>query len=134
MKSLKSEIKTETNLQKSGAIKKRTQTNKNSLKNLKPFKKGKSGNVSGGPKGERLSTQIRRALSEIAAKGKGGKEYTHGEIILKALLKKAGNGDARSIELLYDRLEGKPKSGLLNIDEEDNDNAIGAITVTIERE
>jgi hypothetical protein len=102
-------------------------------KNVEPFKfkKGQSGNPNGGPKGERLSTQIRRALEEIAAKGKNGKEYTNGELILKAMLKKAQNGDVRATELLYDRLEGKPKSGLLNTDDNDIDDAIGSITVTI---
>lgn len=98
------------------------------------FKKGETGNPNGAPKGERLSTMIRRALLEIGGKGTKGQEYTNGDLILKALIKKAKYGDARAIEILYDRLEGKPKSGLLNIDEDDDDNAIGAITLTIERQ
>jgi hypothetical protein len=98
------------------------------------FKPGESGNPNGTPKGERLSTQIRRLLSEVGAKGTKGKEYTNGELIMKALLKKARYGDARSIEILFDRLEGKPKSGLLNVDEDDDDTGISSIKVTIERD
>mgnify|MGYP003393555306 CR=1 FL=1 len=83
------------------------------------FKPGQSGNPKGRPKGQRqLSTILKEALKEIA-KGKTGKPLLDPEtgealtweaalikrIIDKAIIK----GDQKTIEMIFDRIEGKPR-------------------------
>ena len=80
--------------------------NKNpKIENLKPFKKGQSGN----PKGR---TPNLPALNELMAKvmGEMGESgITAMEVILKAIRSKAAKGDVRSAEMLFDRAYGKAK-------------------------
>jgi hypothetical protein len=77
-----------------------------SLANLKPFKKGQSGNPNGRPK----LPDIRDALAKILADEKDG--YTALEATLMALRAKAVRGDIRAAEALLDRAFGKPKQAI----------------------
>jgi hypothetical protein len=72
--------------------------------NLKPFKKGESGNPNGRPK---KLPQLDELLSNILGEEKDG--ITAAEAILKALRAKATKGDIRAAEVLLDRAYGKPK-------------------------
>jgi hypothetical protein len=72
--------------------------------NLKPFKKGESGNPNGRPK---KLPQLNELLAEILGEDKDG--ITAAEAILKALRAKAAKGDIRAAEVLLDRAYGKPK-------------------------
>lgn len=93
------------------------------------FKPGQSGNPKGRPRGARgLSTILKEALKEIA-KGKTGKPLLDPEtgepltwetalikrIIDKAIIK----GDQKTIEMVFDRLEGKPRQKIDFNDETD---------------
>jgi len=71
----------------------------NNPENLKPFKKGESGNPKGRP---RKLPEIDEMLINV---------FDRNSVIsiLTALRKKAISGDARSIELTLDRLYGKLK-------------------------
>jgi hypothetical protein len=71
------------------------------IKNLKPFKKGQSGN----PKGRPKLPDIREALAKVLADEKDG--ITALEATLAALRAKAVRGDVRAAEVLLDRAFGK---------------------------
>jgi len=71
--------------------------------NLKPFKKGQSGNPKGRPKMPDLS----EAISKILNDEKDGK--TALDAILAALRAKAAKGDVRAAQELLDRAYGKAK-------------------------
>ena len=72
--------------------------------NLKPFKKGESGNPNGRPK---KLPHLNELLADILGEDKDG--ITAAEAILKALRAKAAKGDIRAAEVLLDRAYGKPK-------------------------
>lgn len=72
-------------------------------KNLKPFKKGQSGNPNGRPKLPDLKELLAKVLG-TEDEGKSG-----AEAILKAMEARAKKGDVRAAELLLDRAYGKPK-------------------------
>lgn len=74
---------------------------KGNIQNLKPFRKGQSGNPRGAPK--RLD--IREAVEKVLSEKKNGK--TSLEIIIKALQAKAAKGDIRAAQELFDRGFGK---------------------------
>jgi hypothetical protein len=79
--------------------------NKNPNKeNLKPFKKGESGNPNGRPK---KLPELDKLLADVLGEEKDG--ITAGEVILKALRAKASKGDVRAAEVLLDRAYGKAK-------------------------
>ncbi len=79
--------------------------NKNPNKeNLKPFKKGESGNPNGRPK---KLPELDKLLADVLGEEKDG--ITAGEAILKALRAKASKGDVRAAEVLLDRAYGKAK-------------------------
>jgi hypothetical protein len=79
--------------------------NKNPNKeNLKPFKKGESGNPNGRPK---KLPELDKLLADVLGEEKDG--ITAGEAILKALRAKASKGDERAAEVLLDRAYGKAK-------------------------
>lgn len=94
-----------------------------SLANLKPFKKGQSGNPNGRPK----LPDIRDALAKILADEKDG--YTALEATLMALRAKAVRGDIRAAEALLDRAFGKPKQA---IDHTTGGDKLVPNTITIE--
>jgi hypothetical protein len=73
------------------------------IENLKPFKKGQSGNPAGKPK----LPNIEEAMMKIMGEEKDGK--TALDAILAALRAKAAKGDIRAAEVLLNRGYGLPK-------------------------
>jgi hypothetical protein len=90
--------------------------------NLKPFKKGQSGNPKGRPKLPDLSAAIAKVLSEE----KDG--LTALDAILAALRAKAAKGDVRAAQELLDRGFGKAKQ---TIDHGINSESISKISVVV---
>jgi hypothetical protein len=73
------------------------------ISNLKPFKKGQSGN----PKGRPKMPNIKKALAKVLSEEKDGMQAV--EAVLKALRAKAVKGDVRAAQELFDRAYGKAK-------------------------
>ena len=80
---------------------------KGRVENLKPFKKGQSGNPKGRPK---KIPGLNELLADVLGEEKDGK--TAAEAILMALRAKATKGDVRAAEVLLDRAYGKPKQDI----------------------
>lgn len=88
-------------------------------KNLIPIKKGEIRNPKGAPKLEDrpwrpLSEDLKQLLGEltnVTTKTVDGRtlvqEKTFREVIIKKLVAKAATGDSKSIEMIFDRTEGK---------------------------
>lgn len=79
-------------------------SNDRSIKNLKPFKKGQTGNPNGRPK---KLPALDVLMAEVLGEEKDGK--TAAQAILAALRAKATKGDVRAAEVLMDRAWGKVK-------------------------
>ena len=84
-------------------------TNPNSLKNLKPYKKGQSGNPSGRPKAFiQLTKDLRKIGDEEVyfeniddiINGTDASSKTKRELVLRAIWSNAIDGDFKAIELL----------------------------------
>jgi hypothetical protein len=75
------------------------------IKNLKPFKKGQSGNPKGRPKS---LPKLEKLIIEILGEEEDGESSA--KAIIKALTKKAEKGDIRAAELLLERAYGKTKT------------------------
>ncbi len=73
------------------------------IQNLKPFKKGQSGN----PKGRPKLPDLKAAIAKVLGEEKEGNSAL--EAILKAQRMKAAKGDTRAAEFLLDRGYGKAK-------------------------
>lgn len=91
----------------------------NSLKNLKVFEKGVSGNPNGRPKGvENSKTRLMRLFAMVQSKTNpvtGKKEdFSILEQMDMALVAKALKGDVRAYNELMDRFEGKPEQTVKN--------------------
>lgn len=86
--------------------------NPNSLANLKPFKKGASGNPAGRPKSVTLSEALRLELAKSNPKVKA--DETYAETIARLLVKAAatGKGSIRAAQEIADRTEGKPRQSV----------------------
>ena len=86
--------------------------------NLKPFKKGESGNPNGRPKGQRnYATIYREALKKIAeANDKTPEEIE--EMMHQVGLNKALKGDYAFYRDINDRLHGKAPQPIGNVDGE----------------
>lgn len=97
-------------------------SNKNSLSNLKPFKKGTSGNPFGKMKGVRnYRTLVDLAIDSLAEKyvnqyNKTNKdkklnleEVDIEQDIFVQLINKARNGDLKAMEIFFDHRYGKPR-------------------------
>ena len=74
--------------------------------NLKPFKKGQSGN----PKGRPKLPDLKELLAKVLGSEDDGKSGA--EAILRAMELRAKKGDVRAAELLLDRAYGKPKQDI----------------------
>ena len=89
-------------------------TNKGSrargLANLKPFKKGQSGNPAGRPKSAILSDAYRRKLAEVDPKDP--QQRTFAEVLAEKMILKARAGDVHALREIADRVEGKAKQTL----------------------
>ena len=84
-----------------------SKTVKKTVQNLKPFKKGESGNPSGRPKGRKnFATLYREAIEKIAASTGLEPDAFELEIVEQAL-RKARNGDISFYKDTMDRLHGK---------------------------
>ena len=80
--------------------------------NLKPFKKGESGNPNGRPKGARNRSTIAKQWLEVGQKVKNpitGENQTleQQDIMTLALIKKARDGDVTAYKELMDSAYGK---------------------------
>ena len=73
--------------------------------NLKPWKKGQSGNPAGKPKGSRNRSTIIRELLE--AKATDGKDGQVADQLVRAMILKASEGDVRAFSELFDSAYGK---------------------------
>jgi hypothetical protein len=89
--------------------------------NLKPFKKGKSGNPKGRPK---KLPHLEELLADVLGEEKDGIEAARA--ILMALRAKATKGDVRAAEVLLDRAYGKSKQ---SIDHTTNGESINIISL-----
>ena len=77
------------------------------IKNLKPFKKGQSGNPKGRPK---KLPEITALLDKVLGETVGG--ISEAEKIMRRLIIRAKAGDVRAAEVLLDRAYGKPKQSI----------------------
>lgn len=97
-------------------------TNSNSLKNLKSFKSGVSGNPNGKPKGTRnYSTLMDLAIESTTINyvNKYNRKHRKNKIefedvdieqdIFIQLIDKARNGDMKAMQIFFDRVYGKPR-------------------------
>lgn len=104
--------------------------NPESLKNLKPFPPGVSGNPDGKAPGTKNFTSLVREMLEEIAQGKDehGKPLaqTYKVLLAKRILKKAiEQGDTKMIELVWNYLDGKPRG---NIDLGFDKKSLGELT------
>ncbi len=73
-----------------------------------PFKKGQSGNPAGRPKkGHTLSDAIEKALTTKDVH-KGSSKITRNQAIAEVLTQEALKGNLKAIDMVLDRMEGKP--------------------------
>jgi hypothetical protein len=70
-----------------------------------PFKKGKSGNPRGRPKGKSISAILRDMIQQLPSGQRKGKTY--GETAAHVILREALKGDAAFMKMLLDRSEGQ---------------------------
>ena len=83
------------------------------LDNLKPFKKGESGNIEGRPKGSKNRSTIARQWLEVNQSLKNpltGEQETMSQedLMTLALIKKAREGDVNAYKALMDSGYGSP--------------------------
>lgn len=79
------------------------------VKNLKPFPKGKSGNPNGRPK--KLPALEELLLSNMSEEKDGIMAV---DLVIKKLRQKAIQGDMKAIEYLLDRVYGKMKDNVIS--------------------
>ena len=85
----------------------KTEKKQRQLANLKPFKKGQSGNPNGRPKGTfSLITILKKKLQEL----KEGSDRTYAELLVERIVKDAiADGDDSQIKNILQYIEGMPK-------------------------
>ena len=74
--------------------------------NLRPFKKGKSGNPGGRPKGISITRLVREELQKPTAPGS---TVTKAEVIAAMVVNLAQAGDRAMIPLVWKYVDGEPK-------------------------
>jgi hypothetical protein len=78
------------------------------LKNLKPFKKGQSGNPNGRKPKELCIPDILRAIGdEIITDPASGKPITKIQYLMYQVYARAGKGEPWAVQFIADRTEGK---------------------------
>ncbi|HEU4903175.1 MAG TPA: DUF5681 domain-containing protein [Flavisolibacter sp.] len=85
------------------------------IENLRPFKKGESGNPKGRPP---KLPDLDVLMAEVLGEEKDGK--TAAQAILAALRAKAAKGDIRAAEVLLNRGYGLPKQKIEHSSDPDN--------------
>ena len=99
--------------------------NPNSLRNLKPFKPGQSGNPNGRPKA-RLITERYAILAEIPIEETERKKLnlpegaTYADALVFAIFARAMKGDMAAIREIREALEGKTEKSLADTQFSDN--------------
>ena len=85
---------------------------KNSGKsNLKPWKKGQSGNPKGRPKkADCLTSLLKEEIEKVDPEDKDGR--THMEMIVDATMRLAKNGNATALKEIWERMDGKVRDKL----------------------
>ncbi len=78
--------------------------------NLRPIKKGEVRNPKGRPKGESLTTKIRRILDEPEGNG------TKADKMMELAVQYARKGDFRFFKEIIDRMDGKVPDRIANAD------------------
>lgn len=84
-------------------------------RNKHTFKPGQSGNPKGRPKGELRISEVLRLDSQVVLEKFGkahNKTGTRAELLSEILWDMALRGNLKAIELILDRLEGKPIGAL----------------------
>ncbi len=81
-----------------------------SLANLRPFRKGQSGNPKGRPKSITLSEAYRRELAKVDPNDE--QKRTFAEVLAGQTILKAKGGDVAAIKEIADRTEGKAKQSI----------------------
>ena len=82
------------------------QRNNKGIKNLRPWKKGQSGNPKGRPKkAVYVTTLLKEALGKVP-KGEV-QERTAAQLVVEALLRECFKGNVAAIKEVLDRAEGK---------------------------
>ena len=77
---------------------------------LKPWQPGQSGNPNGRPKNpDSISACIRKILEETDSEG-----VTKAQLIAKKLLALALDGDRQAMDMVLDRMEGRPIQALMH--------------------
>jgi hypothetical protein len=80
------------------------------VENLKPWKKGQSGNINGRPKSAHLSKAYRAILEDVFPGDPAGRSWA--DVIAERLAKAAAKGDVQAAREMADRVEGRPGSTL----------------------
>ena len=98
-----------------------TQKQKGNIANLKPFKKGQSGNPGGRPKG---STSLVSLLKRLGAEPSDtDKNLTRDEAMMREIYKAAETVDKQAIQFITERREGKPRQAI-DLTERDPDEVV----------
>jgi undecaprenyl pyrophosphate synthase len=91
--------------------KKNSERRAGGVANLKPFKKGQSGNPAGRPKSLTLSEAYRRELAKIDETDP--QKRTFAEVLAEQTIIKAKTGDVAALRELADRTEGKARQTIM---------------------
>ncbi|MGA2262431.1 MAG: DUF5681 domain-containing protein [Acidobacteriota bacterium] len=82
--------------------------NPNSLRNLRKWKPGQSGNPKGSVKNEHsLTSLLRKELEAICPADQKGRSWK--ELIVEAMMRLAIKGNSTAINTVFERIEGKVK-------------------------
>ena len=84
------------------------QRNNSGVENLTPWKKGQSGNPKGRPRHDKCITDLLKLKGdEIKKDGR-----TKLQAVIETLYARAQEGDLKAIDMIFDRVEGKPAQKL----------------------
>jgi len=86
------------------------------IENLKPWRKGESGNPGGRPRRKLLTEELERLLEQEAPAANG---RTWAAVIAETLLKQGRKGNVRAIAEIGDRVEGKARQSVELIKDEE---------------
>ena len=85
--------------------------NRGNESNLKPWRKGQSGNPKGRPKkADCLTSLLKEEIEKVDPEDKDGR--THMEMIVDATMRLAKNGNATALKEIWERMDGKVRDKL----------------------